>query len=436
MHTFAMSCPHHESSAEAVVSPPVGKAQRAARQWPAEGFTRAPYWIYRDEEIYAREQAAIFRGPSWHYLGLEAEVPEPGSYKTTYVGELPVVLTRAEDGSFHAVLNRCAHRGNMVCREAFGKAKRLYCVYHAWSYNLKGDLTNAAFSRGLRGEGGLPKDFDMAQHGLQKLRVATICGLVFATFHPDTEPLEDWLGDVAAGIRRVLTKPLKVLGYDTQRIHANWKAYHENPRDSYHANILHTFYGTFGLSRQTQESGMVLDKSGRHCYFYTKAGTEKPSGDYKQTAADLRSHNDELKLEDPSILKWRDEFGDGISVQILTTYPSFVLHQIANSLATRQLLPKGPNQADLVWTYFGFADDDEETTRMRLLQTNLVGSAGMVSVEDAAVCEMIGRAIGDGATGESFIEMGGRDLEGGGSTKLSERAIRNFWHVYRQDMGL
>ena len=67
---------------------------------------------------------------------------------------------------------------------------------------------------------------------------------------------------------------------------------------------------------------------------------------------------------------------------------------------------------------------------------NLAGSAGMVSVEDAAVCEMIKRAIGDGQTGESYIQMGGNTLESGGNSKLSERAIRNFWHVYREDMGI
>src|SRR6478609_10449726 len=58
----------------------------ASRQWPAEGFTRAPYWVYGDHEVYAREQETIFRGKSWHYLGLEAEVPDPGCYKTTYIG--------------------------------------------------------------------------------------------------------------------------------------------------------------------------------------------------------------------------------------------------------------------------------------------------------------------------------------------------------------
>jgi hypothetical protein len=406
------------------------------RRWPAEGYTRAPYWVYSDAAVYAQEQQRIFQGPAWHYLGLAAEVPEPGNYKTTWIGEQSVLLTRDEQGELHAMLNRCAHRGNMVCREAFGSAKKLYCVYHAWSYKLNGELSHAAFQNGLRGEGGLPPDFDKAQHGLKQLRVQEFCGLVFATFSLEVEDLEAWLGDVAQGIRRVCHKPLKVLGYDTQRIHANWKAYHENPRDSYHANILHTFYGTFGLSRQSQESGMVLDAAGRHVYFYTKAGTEKTSADYAKTAEQLRSHNDGLRLEDPSILKWRDEYGDGISVQILTTYPSFVLHQIANSLATRQLIPRGVNECDLVWTYFGFADDDEATTQTRLTQTNLTGSAGMISVEDAAVCEMMRRAMADGSEGASFIEMGGKTLESGGSSKLSERAIRNFWHNYRLDMGL
>ena len=250
-----MDCPLSSAAPETPVA--------IGRSWPAGGFTSAPYWVYDDPAVYAREQQAIFRGRSWHYLGLEAEVPEPGSYKNTYIGDSNVLLTRAEDGSLNAMLNRCAHRGNMVCREAFGKVQKLHCVYHSWNYNLKGDLTFVAFRNGLRGEGGLPKDFDMAQHGLRKLRVASFCGLVFATFADDTPPLEEWLGDVADGIRRVCRKPLKVLGYDTQRIHANWKAYHENPRDSYHANILHTFYGTFGLSRQSQESGMVLDATVR-----------------------------------------------------------------------------------------------------------------------------------------------------------------------------
>lgn len=405
-------------------------------QWPPEGVSRAPYWVFSDPAIYEREQANIFRGRVWHYVGLEAEVPEPGAFKSTRIGDAPVILTRDEDGVLRAMLNRCAHRGNLVCLDQLGKTKEFYCVYHAWVYDLQGDLKSVAFRRGIRGEGGLPADFDLADHGLRKLRCESFCGLVFATYAPDMPPLAEWLGEVGNGIRRVLDRPVKVLGYDTQRLAANWKNYHENPRDSYHANILHTFFGTFGMSRQSQESGMVIDRGGRHLYFFTKAGTEKQSAEYQSTAEQLRSHNEGFRLEEPGIFKWQDEHGDGVSIQILTVYPTFVLHQIGNSLATRQLVPNGPQQVDLHWTYFGYADDSAAMTDVRLTQTNLAGSAGLVSMEDAAVCEMIRRATGGANDAASIMQMGGKDLTSGGASKLSERGLRNFWNTYRTDLGL
>jgi len=419
-------------------APEVERYAPAARQyaWPPEGGARAPYWAFSDPAIYEREQQRIFRGPVWHYLGVEAEVPEAGCYKTTRIGDTPVVLARDEQGALRAMINRCAHRGNLVCREPFGKVEELYCVYHAWIYGLNGDLKSAAFRRGLRGQGGLPADFRLEDHGLHKLRVESFCGLVFGTFALDMEPLAAWLGEAGRGIQRVLHKPLRVLGYDTQRIAANWKQYHENPRDSYHANILHAFYGTFGLSRQSQESAMVVSANGRHQYFYTKAGTEKDSEDYSETASKLKSHNAAFRLEDRSLLHWANEFGDGINLQILSLYPTFTLHQVSNSIATRQLITNGPQQTDLVWTYLGFADDTPEMNDLRLMQTNMVGSAGLVSMEDASVCEMVRRATAGSGDAASFMEMGGKDLTSGGNTKLSERGLRNFWNAYKNDLGL
>ena len=406
------------------------------RQWPAAGASSAPYWVFHDADNYAREQDRLFRGPAWHFIGHEAEVPAPGAFKSTYIGDAPVLMVRDEEGQMRAMLNRCAHRGNLVCMKEMGTTEELYCVYHAWIYDLKGNLKSAAFRRGIKGEGGLPADFRLEDHGLQKLRCESFCGLVFATYAKDMMPLADWLGEVGNGIRRVMRKPIKILGYDTQRINANWKNYHENPRDSYHANILHSFYGTFGMSRQSQESKMIIDAGGRHQYFYTKPGTEKNTPDYQETATSLRSHNEKYRLEDTTLLKWEDEIGDGVSIQILSVYPTFVLHQIGNSMATRQLVPTGPLTCDLPWTYFGFEDDSPAMHEMRLMQTNLVGSAGLVSMEDAAVCNMIRRATGGSLDEASVMQMGGKDLDSGGSSKLSERGLRNFWHTYRTDMGL
>ena len=48
----------------------------ALLEWSAEGYRRAPYTVFHDRQIYEREQARIFRGPVWHYIGLEAELPE------------------------------------------------------------------------------------------------------------------------------------------------------------------------------------------------------------------------------------------------------------------------------------------------------------------------------------------------------------------------
>lgn len=83
----------------------------AHQEWPKEGIARIPYWMYSDREIYAREQERIFCGPSWSYVALEAELPQPGDFKRTGIGEKPVVVVRDKDGSINVVENRCAHRG-------------------------------------------------------------------------------------------------------------------------------------------------------------------------------------------------------------------------------------------------------------------------------------------------------------------------------------
>ena len=109
----------------------------AAEIWPGQGLTRVPYALYSDTDIYARERLRIFMGSTWQFLGLDCEIPEAGDYKTTFVGDVPVVVVRAKDGQINGFENRCAHRGALLCLERFGNAKAITCVYHAWSYDLQ-----------------------------------------------------------------------------------------------------------------------------------------------------------------------------------------------------------------------------------------------------------------------------------------------------------
>jgi hypothetical protein len=64
--------------------------------WSGPGLTRVPFDVYTDAPLAREEQEKIFRGDTWNYLCLDAELPEPGSYRTTFVGETPVVVVRDE----------------------------------------------------------------------------------------------------------------------------------------------------------------------------------------------------------------------------------------------------------------------------------------------------------------------------------------------------
>ena len=96
--------------------------------WPARDYSRVPYSLYHDAEVYEQEQQRIFRGKTWNLLALDVEIPNPGDFRTTYVGETPVVVNRDENGEIHAFVNRCAHRGALVRRELSGNATNHTCI--------------------------------------------------------------------------------------------------------------------------------------------------------------------------------------------------------------------------------------------------------------------------------------------------------------------
>ena len=162
--------------------------------FPRGDGSRIPYGVYSSPEVYQLEQERIFRGPIWSFVAMEAEIPRPNDFKSTFVGDAPVVVTSDADGIFSAWVNRCAHRGAIVCRAARGNAPNFTCAYHQWSYDCGGNLRGVPFRNGLKGIGGMPADFDPTQYGLEQLRVESYRGLVFATFSNRTPSLADYLG--------------------------------------------------------------------------------------------------------------------------------------------------------------------------------------------------------------------------------------------------
>ncbi len=284
--------------------------------WPARDYSRVPYRLYHDPEIYAREQERIFRGPTWSFLGLEAEIPDPGDFRTTWVGDTPVVVNRDQQGAVAAFVNRCAHRGAMVRRELSGNAREHVCIYHQWCYGLDGRLTAIPFRRGIRGKGGLDAGFDMGEHGLHPLRVGVVAGAVFGTLAEEAEPLEEFLGaPIVAQLERLLARPVRVLGYNRQRIRANWKLYAENTRDNYHASLLHEFLVTFGLDRSTQVGGVKMDPRHRHSITWAEADSDTDEF-AREAYAGARVRTDHLALQEPALVAFRPERNDRLNLVV------------------------------------------------------------------------------------------------------------------------
>ena len=397
-------------------------------------MTRVPYWVYQDERVYRLEQERIFRGATWNFLGLEAELPEPGDFKTTFVGEMPVVVTRDATGELRCFENRCAHRGALLCLKTRGNAKEIACVYHNWTYDLEGNLTGVAFRRGIQGKGGMPEDARPESQAPRKLRVENFCGLLFGTLSEATFSVEKYLGaEVAAKVRRVMKEPVRVLGGYSQVFPNNWKLYMDNVKDTYHASLLHLFFATFRLNRLEQKGGVIVGGDGGSHVSFTMMKSDTRAQEYEK--AGVRSAKGGLTLEAPEVIDSVDEIGDGITLQILAVFPGFVLQQIMNSLAVRVMLPKGVGRCELVWTCFGYASDDAKMAELRLKQSNLVGPAGYISMEDGAATGFVQRGVAGAPERASFVEMGGHGVASSES-RVTETSVRGLWQQYRKHMAL
>ena len=404
--------------------------------WESDGTSRIPFAAYTSDSLHKKELERFFYRGHWCYVGLVAEIPNPGDFKRTSVGERSVILVRGGDSEIHVVENVCAHRGMAFCRERHGNRSEFVCPYHQWSYTLQGDLQGVPFRRGVKQDGkvqgGMPADFKTADNGLTKLKVAVRGGVVFASFDHDVAPLEDFLGPaILPWFDRLFDgRALKILGYNRQRIPGNWKLMQENIKDPYHPGLLHTWFVTFGLWRADNRSQLVMDARHRHAAMISTRGASGISEQVTQVS----SFKADMVLEDPRFLDIVPEPWWGGPTAVMTTiFPSVILQQQVNSVSTRHIQPDGHGAFDFVWTHFGFADDSAEMTERRLRQANLFGPAGFVSADDGEVIELSQQAFESKPQHRTLAELGGRDVADA-DHMVTETLIRGMYRYWREVM--
>ena len=188
--------------------------------------------FYVDPEIYALEVDKIVMR-DWILAGHVAELAEPGDFKVFRVAGESAIIVRGSDGELQAFANVCRHRGSLVCLENSGSVRKFTCPYHGWTYDIDGNLVAAR---------SMPSDFDKSAHGLQRVSLDTIHGLIMVSFNSTPPALDRARADLAEPMAMFGFEDLKVAAYKEYLIPANWKLSVENYQECYHCATAHPEY--------------------------------------------------------------------------------------------------------------------------------------------------------------------------------------------------
>ena len=190
-----------------------------------------PGTYYYDPEIFGREREEIWF-KTWQLAGYLGDLKEPGSYVTSDILGQKVFVVRARDGRLRAFYNVCMHRGHTLL-EGKGNTRMITCPFHAWTYDLEGNLKAAGNSENVAG-------FDHDDFCLPEIRVEAFLNMAFVNLDADAPPLSSLMGGLEAEVRAVIPRfdDLAFGRSDPFDVRANWKFVFDQV-ECYHCPHLH-----------------------------------------------------------------------------------------------------------------------------------------------------------------------------------------------------
>ncbi len=206
-------------------SAPIGRDDVARMLRERDRGYSLPQPFYNDPWLFRIDMEEIF-GKEWLFVGLTCEIPAKGNYFTVKIGTNPVMIVRDQNEEVRAFHNVCRHRGSQICLQASGKAAKLVCPYHQWTYELDGRLLFAGTEMGAK--------FDKGAFGLKPMHVRTAGGYIFVSLADEAPEIDGFLADLAHYLEPYDLDNAKVAVESSIVEQANWKLVVENNRECYH----------------------------------------------------------------------------------------------------------------------------------------------------------------------------------------------------------
>jgi len=273
------------------------------------------------------------------------------------------VVVRDQEGILRAFFNVCRHRAARVLEEACGKATRLRCRYHGWTYDLAGRLRGTPEFDGVA-------DFRRDEQGLVGLAVETWGPFVWV--RQQSGPAADGEGPSLVEFLAPLPERTRGLGCETLRfaerreytVACNWKVFVDNFLDGgYHVNSVHpALAGVLDYAHYRSE---IFDH------------TNVQSSPLRQPDADT---------EGPPITSVRT----GDKAYYWWVFPNFMLNVYQGTMDTNLVLPLGPDRCRVLFDFY-FADIEGSAAKSYIEQS--IAVADQIQLEDAAICEEVQRGL-------------------------------------------
>ncbi|MBI1180907.1 MAG: Rieske 2Fe-2S domain-containing protein [Alphaproteobacteria bacterium] len=206
---------------------PVDKAPE-----PALGTDPIPASRYTSPD-YMRKEWDHMWTRVWLLGGLVSDIPEPGDYICTDVGEESVILVRGRDRVIRAFYNVCQHRANQLRAAGTGHADSFKCGYHHWEWTVEGEVRN------IPDADDFPQGTPCDKLRLQELKCDTWGGFVWFNMDPEAEPLDDYLGVVPQHLDPYRLDEMACIHDTTTEWACNWKTSVDAFNETYHVQGIH-----------------------------------------------------------------------------------------------------------------------------------------------------------------------------------------------------